>query len=41
LWWSADEAVDVLRFALAVYASSAGGGVGVDPASIPEGDAPL
>jgi predicted dehydrogenase len=34
--WSADEAVDVLRFALAVYASSAAGGVGVDPASISE-----
>jgi predicted dehydrogenase len=41
LWWGADEAVDVLRFALAVYASSAGGGVGVDPASVLEGDAPL
>jgi predicted dehydrogenase len=36
LWWSAEEAVDVLRFALAVYASSAAGGVGVDPASIQE-----
>jgi predicted dehydrogenase len=34
LWWSGDEAVDVLRFALAVYASSAAGGVGVSPASI-------
>ena len=29
--WRADEAVDVLRFALAAYASSAAGGVGVDP----------
>ena len=34
--WSADEAVDVLRFALAVYASSAADGVGIDPASIQE-----
>lgn len=34
LWWSAEEAVDVLRFALAVYASSATGGTGVDPASL-------
>jgi predicted dehydrogenase len=34
LWWSGEEAVDVLRFALAAYASSAAGGVGVDPASI-------
>jgi len=34
LLWSGDEAVDVLRFALAAYASSAAGGTGVDPASI-------
>jgi hypothetical protein len=34
LLWGAEEAVDVLRFALAVYASSAGGGVGIDPASM-------
>jgi predicted dehydrogenase len=34
LWWSGDEAVDVLRFALAAYASSEAGGTGVDPASI-------
>jgi predicted dehydrogenase len=34
LLWNAEEAVDVLRFALAVYASSAAGGIGVDPASI-------
>jgi len=34
LWWSGEEAVDVLRFALAVYESSAGGGVGVDPATV-------
>ena len=34
LLWSADEAVNVLRFALAAYASSASGGVGVDPASL-------
>ena len=32
--WSADEAVNVLRFALAAYASSAAGGSGVDPASL-------
>ena len=31
LWWSASEAVDVLRFALAAYASSDAGGVGVAP----------
>jgi predicted dehydrogenase len=34
LWWSAEEAVDVLRFALAAYASSAGGGAGIDPATL-------
>jgi len=34
LWWSADEAVNVLRFALAAYASSAAGGIGVDPATV-------
>jgi predicted dehydrogenase len=33
LLWSAAEAVNVLRFALAAYASSEAGGVGVDPAS--------
>ena len=31
LLWGADEALDVLCFALAVYASSDAGGVGVDP----------
>jgi predicted dehydrogenase len=31
--WSGSEAMDVLRFALAAYASSAAGGIGVDPAS--------
>ena len=31
LLWSGEEAVDVLRFALAAYASSAAGGTGVDP----------
>jgi predicted dehydrogenase len=35
LLWSGDQAVSVLRFALAAYASSARGGVGVDPASLP------
>jgi predicted dehydrogenase len=34
LLWSADEAVNVLRFALAAYTSSAAGGTGVDPASV-------
>jgi predicted dehydrogenase len=34
LLWSGDEAVDVLRFALAAYASSAEGGRGVDPSSL-------
>jgi predicted dehydrogenase len=34
LLWSAEEAVDVLRFALAVYESSAAGGTGVNPAAI-------
>jgi hypothetical protein len=32
--WSAEEAVDVLRFALATYASSAAGGIGVDPSAL-------
>jgi predicted dehydrogenase len=34
LLWSGDDAVSVLRFALAAYASSAAGGSGVDPASL-------
>lgn len=34
LLWSADEAVDVLRFALAAYASSDAGGAGIDPATL-------
>ncbi len=34
LLWSGDEAVNVLRFALAAYASSDAGGVGIDPASL-------
>ncbi len=34
LMWSADEAVDVLRFALAAYASSAAGGTGVNPSEV-------
>ena len=32
--WSAHEAVNVLRFALAAYTSSAADGTGVDPASL-------
>jgi predicted dehydrogenase len=34
LWWGTDEAIEVLRLALAAYASSAAGGIGVDPASL-------
>ncbi|MGO9874329.1 MAG: Gfo/Idh/MocA family protein [Acidimicrobiia bacterium] len=34
LLWSGEEAVNVLRFALAAYASSEAGGVGVDPGSL-------
>jgi hypothetical protein len=34
LRWSADEAMQVLRFALAVYASSEQAGIGVDPATV-------
>ncbi len=34
LLWSDAEAADVLRFSLASYASSAAGGIGVDPASL-------
>jgi predicted dehydrogenase len=34
LLWDVDGAQDVLRFALAAYASSAAGGVGVDPRSL-------
>jgi len=34
LMWSGDEAVDVLRFALACYASSDAGGTGVNPAHV-------
>ena len=34
LLWNADQAIEVLRFALAAYQSSAGGGSGVNPASL-------
>jgi predicted dehydrogenase len=34
LLWSGDQAIDVLRFALAAYASSDAGGVGIAPASL-------
>ena len=34
LLWGATEAVDVLRMALAAYASDAAGGIGVDPAAL-------
>ena len=34
LSWSGEEAVDVLRFALAAYASSAAGGAGVNPGQL-------
>jgi predicted dehydrogenase len=33
MWWSGEEAVEVLRFALAVYASSEASGIGVDPSA--------
>ena len=32
--WSGEEAVDVLRFALAAYASSEAGGTGIDPGTV-------
>jgi predicted dehydrogenase len=32
--WSSEEAVDVLRFALAAYESSKAGGIGVDPREV-------
>ena len=34
LMWSGEESLDVLRFALAAYASSEAGGAGIDPATI-------
>jgi predicted dehydrogenase len=34
LWWSVDDATDVLRVALAIVESSARGGVGVDPSAL-------
>jgi len=34
LMWSGDDAVNVLRFALAVYASSEAGGTGISPAEV-------
>jgi predicted dehydrogenase len=34
LLWSGEEAVNVLRFALAAYASSEAGGTGIDPRSL-------
>jgi predicted dehydrogenase len=34
LWWGADQAIDVLRFALAAYQSSVLGGVGIRPGSL-------
>ena len=34
LLWSADEAIGVLRFALAAYSSSAAGGSGINPATL-------
>jgi hypothetical protein len=32
--WSGEEAVSVLRLALAAYVSSAARGIGIDPASV-------
>ncbi len=34
LCWSAEEAIDVLRLALAAYASSDQGGIGIEPSSL-------
>jgi hypothetical protein len=34
LLWSGEQAVDVLRFALAAYESSAAGGIGVHPGAL-------
>ena len=34
LMWSGAEAIDVLRFALAAYESSAAGGIGIDPSTV-------
>jgi predicted dehydrogenase len=34
LLWSGEEAVKILRFALAAYASSDAGGTGVDPSTL-------
>lgn len=34
--WDATEATDILRFALAAYASDAAGGAGIDPAALEE-----
>lgn len=34
LMWGGDDAIDVLRFALAVYASSAAGGIGIDHTAV-------
>jgi predicted dehydrogenase len=34
LWWSGEDALAVMRFALAAYASSAAGGIGVDPRTV-------
>jgi predicted dehydrogenase len=32
--WSGEEAIDILRLALAAYASSEAGGIGIDPATL-------
>ncbi len=34
MWWSGEEAEDILRLVLAAYASSGAGGIGVDPSSL-------
>lgn len=39
LLWSGEEAVEVLRFALAAYTSSAQGGAGVDPKTVEQSPA--
>jgi predicted dehydrogenase len=36
IWWSAHEALEVLRFALGIYGSDLRGGIGVDPRTLDE-----
>jgi hypothetical protein len=34
LWWGIEEAIEVLRVALAAYESDAKGGVGINPRDV-------